>query len=122
MPEITTSYKDGRVILDLHFHSALGSMSLEQKLELIESLSCDEHIIKHVADQITGRCTENGYYGASGATSAEPYTALDAAARQIAKASCDIAKEQIERLEAKLISQEKHHQEILKIVEERRRY
>lgn len=45
--------------------SLIGLMSEADKLELIEALSCEDIVIKHVTDQICGlySCTENDYRG-----------------------------------------------------------
>lgn len=73
-------------------------MSSEEKSELIESLSCQDEVIKHVADQIIHGCTENGRHGwLSGG--AAPSTPLSVAVREIVMASSDLARKEIESLE-----------------------
>ncbi|MCK6946312.1 hypothetical protein L8Q47_15005 [Enterobacter bugandensis] len=76
-------------------------MNDEQQLELIETLSCYDSVIKHVADQISDihGMTENGFSGSS-VCSASRYagagTALDKARYEVAKHSSDSARRLIE--------------------------
>lgn len=102
-----TNYTKGTLEIDLH--SLLESVAPEHRVDLIESLSCDEEIIRHVADQIISRWTENVYSGASWVTAPSDDTrgcALDVAWRRVAKASGEVAKREIERLESALKSRE----------------
>ena len=94
-------------------------MELTQKLELVELLSCDEQIINHVADQIIDRFTENGYGGSVCCSAgANPVFGIDKAWRRVAKASGDIARREIERLEDALKSA---RDDYLQLCNERRR-
>lgn len=99
---MTLTYnKDGK--LEFDFHELLLCVKAEAKVELIESLSCDEAIIQHVADQILGGWTEHCFCGAMECgASPYPYNALDKARREISKRSSEIAKETIEKLEKSL--------------------
>lgn len=99
---MTLTYnKDGK--LEFDFHELLRLTKDEEKVKLIEDLSCDEAIIKHVADQILDRWTENGYGGARECgASPNPFCALDKARREVSKRSSEIAKETIESLEKSL--------------------
>lgn len=99
---MTLTYnKDGK--LEFYLRSLLECVSEESRVELIEFLSCDEAIIKHVTDQILDGWTENLYAGASECgASPNPYNALDKARREISKRSSEIAKEEILKLERSL--------------------
>lgn len=101
---IQVSYIKGTLILDLH--SILEQVQPEQKREMLESLSCDDEVIDFVAQQIIGRWTESGYGGGSFVHAlAAPYGGLDKAWRDVAKASGDIARREVQRLEEALKSQ-----------------
>jgi hypothetical protein len=82
----------------------------EQIDALVEALSCNEQILDHVAAQIADGYTEYGYYGGRFCTP-EPDensgTALDKAIRRIAKASGEVSRKEIERLERALSYAEK---------------
>ena len=100
-------YENGEIKFQLE--DILGYVSSEQKLALVEHLSCHDEVIKHVTDQIIDEWTENGCHGGVNfAAKAEPkeYDALDTAWRRVAKASNDIAKDEIERLEKALLRNE----------------
>lgn len=99
---MTLSYnKDYK--LEFDFHELLRLVKDEEKVRLIEDLSCDEAIIKHVADQILDGFTENIYSGAEECgASHNPFCALDKARREISKRSSQIAKMEIEKLEKAL--------------------
>ena len=112
--------KDGKLEFDLH--SLLECAKGETKIELIESLACDDVIIKHVTDQILGGWTENMFCGASSYEQSDtPYYALDKARREIAKRSSEIAKETIESLE-KTITRQKQELEEYREEERKRRH
>lgn len=119
-----TDYNTGTISFDLH--SLLSSVCPEKKVELIESLSCDDAIIKHVSDMIIDRWTENSYSGSSCCTipaDASKGCPLDSAWRRVAKASGEVAKTEIERLERGLAQRDKQiadlHEEIRKLRERR---
>ena len=70
---------------------------------MIETLSCDDQIIKHVTDQILDGWTENYCSGGSCfIASHSPTTGLDYARREISKRSGELAKKEIEKLEKAL--------------------
>lgn len=57
---MTLTYnKDGK--LEFELYDLLPSIKTEDKVKLIEDLSCDEQIIQHVVDQILDGWTENFY-------------------------------------------------------------
>lgn len=94
-------YKDGNLQFD--FFEAIKSIPEEQRPELLEDLSCDDVIIKHVTDQILDGWTENFCSGGSCVSAqASPTIGLDYARREIAKRSSEIAKKEIENLEKEL--------------------
>ena len=106
------NYKEGKLELDLH--DLLQNVNKETKMEMIESLSCDDHIIKHVTEQIINKWTENFYSGGSNCTaSSEVYLGLDWAWREVAKKSGDVAKREIERLEKAISYKDERYQELL---------
>ncbi len=115
--------KDGK--LEFDFHDFLQYISADSKLELMESFACDDVIIKHVADQIIHRWTENSYSGGSACTVAADTTighhcALDVAWREVAKNSGEVAKREIERLETALKSKEEENQALREEMDKRR--
>lgn len=76
-------------------------MTDEDKLELIESLSCHEAVIKHVADHLIHGSTENGNSGwCVFHWDADHSYETQKAKNAIAKASGDIAQARIEELES----------------------
>jgi hypothetical protein len=76
-------------------------ISDEDKIDFCQYLSCDRVIFKHVADQIVHGCTEGGYHAAI-SFGYKPSEPLDVAIREVSKLSGDIAKREIESLEARL--------------------
>ena len=94
-------FKDGNLQIDLH--SLLDNIREEDLSEFLESISCNDKVIKHVTDQILDKWTENVYSGSSNITaSAEVYFGLDKAWREVAKRSGEVAKREIGRLETAL--------------------
>lgn len=91
-------FESGKISID--FTDVLCSMSADEKRELIESLSCDEAVVAFVGQQIIDKWTESGFYsGVSCVATAEAYGGLDKVWRDVAKASGEVAKREIERLE-----------------------
>lgn len=112
-------YKTGTITLDLH--ELLQSVSPETKQELIESLSCDDDIIRHVSEQIISGWTDNMYCGSSACTAnPDPTLPLDKARREIAKHAGEIAKKQIEELESALAQSKKLTSELYDEIRELR--
>ena len=94
-------FKDGNLQIDLH--ELLDSVKEEDLNEFLETVSCNDKVIKHVTDQILDRWTENACRGVSYVVaSAEVYFGLDKAWRDVAKLSGEVAKLEIERLEEAL--------------------
>jgi hypothetical protein len=108
---MNVNYKDGKVSFDLQ--DLLQSISDPDKLELVESLSCEDAVIYHVASQIIHKWTENGYSGGTAwPASSTPYTGLDWAWREVAKLSGEIAAREIKRLESALKYREEEIKEL----------
>lgn len=85
----------------------------EQRLELIETLSCQEDIIRHVTDQVVHGCTENGYSGGEDyklSSDLEKSCAITRARRLIAQNTDEVSKGIIERLEKTIEEKEKELQ------------
>lgn len=107
-----TSYQDG--VLSVRIDYLLDNMSDESKLDLVQRLSCEDVVIKHVADQIFDGCTEDGSWGSrSCSAGSKPSTALDAATRRAAKSSGETARNEVERLEQALERSEKRYRDLL---------
>ena len=83
----------------------IDNLNDEDKVHIIELLSCDEKIIENVAAQIVDGWTEAGYH--SGITYGPmPYTPLDKARRLVAKSAPDLRDKAIERLEGIAVAAE----------------
>jgi hypothetical protein len=118
---MNVKYKEGKIQFDLH--DLLQYVDKETKLEMIESLSCDDTIIKHVTEQIINKWTENCYSGGSNCTaSSEVHLGLDWAWREVAKRSGDVAKREIERLEEAIRYKDERYLELLQENRELRSY
>ena len=84
-------------------HGLLDSVKEEDLNEFLETVSCNDKVIKHVTDQILDRWTENCYSGGAACTAdADAKWGLDKAWREVAKRSGEVAKREIERLEEAL--------------------
>lgn len=105
-------YDKGSLVIDLH--DFLSHVDKETKMDMVESLACDDDIIKHVADQILERWTENCFSGGS-TYGGDAWTPLDKAWREVAKRSGEVAKREIEKLERVLRGKD---EEICKLREE----
>jgi hypothetical protein len=90
------TYKDGQLSLDLV--DVICGMTEEEQLNLVESLSCQESVIKFVMQQVITGWTDSGYHGIKGISDIEPHSALEKAIRQIANQSSEVAKKEIESL------------------------
>lgn len=109
---MNSKYELGRISFDLH--NLLSSVPPEMKVEMVESLACDDDIIKHVTAQILDGWTQSGYYGSKSCGAHEdPAIGLDWAVRQVSKRSSEVAKKEIERLEAELQRANQRHFELL---------
>ena len=97
--------------LRINIHALLDNMTDEERLDLIDTLSCSDVVIKHVADQIITGYTDYGSCGWKGHTES-PYTPLDKATRQVAENSSEIAKEEIQDLMRMIKSRDKTIKEL----------
>ncbi len=89
--------------LEIDVYAMLESIAPDDKRALADSIACDSDVIDLVSQQIIGRWTEFGSHGSTGCYApAEPRAGLDRAWREVAKASGDVAKREIERLEESL--------------------
>ena len=87
---------EGRIAVNVA--DLIDCLSDEDKVHIVELLSCDEKIIENIAAQIVDGWTEAGYH--SGITYGPmPHTALDKARRLVAKAAPDLRDKAITRLE-----------------------
>ncbi len=102
---------EGKIEID--YWELFENLGLVQKQVVAETLACDDDIIKHVADQLLGGWTENGYHGGK-VGDANPSTPLDIARQRIALGCGDIAKETIEALQRALDSEKKMCQEYVR--------
>ena len=88
--------KDGKLVIDVQ--DIFDNLPKHSVLELIESLSCSELVIKHVADQLLVGWTENGYHG-SMCNNLNPSTEIMIARDKISKGASDTATKRIKELE-----------------------
>jgi len=105
---MNVNYDNGKI--EFHLRDILSLVSDEQKADMIQELACEDAIIKHISDQIIDKFTENissGYSNTYAAVEPDENFPLDHAWRRVAKASGDIAKREIERLEEALKRREK---------------
>ena len=87
----------GELIIDLW--DGIEHLPKEEKLKLIETLSCADDVIKHVADQLIDGFTENVYFGSDLRGQAEPSTELGKQRRRIALSAGEIAAKEIKGME-----------------------
>jgi hypothetical protein len=95
-----TQYAEGRLSFDAG--AFLDSLPAEEKLSFIETLACDDAVIKHVADQLLDGWTESGQHGGLLCTaSPDPQegNALDFQRRRIARRADAVAAKELQRLE-----------------------
>lgn len=107
------NYESGSISFELH--DLLCQVSPEQKRDLVESLSCDDELVRFVTQQILDKWTEGGYHaGVYCSAVADPgHSGLDWAWREVAKRSSEVAKRDIERLEDAVRRQNEQIRELL---------
>lgn len=94
-------FEEGKLVLDVEY--LLDAMSDQEKLHLVERLSTEDVVIKHVVDQIVEGFTENCRRGSRVCgPSVEPSLPLDVAHRRIAEASSEIAEQEIAGMKREL--------------------
>ena len=87
---------EGKIEIDAQ--DIFDNLPEDSVLGLIESLSCSEVVIKHVADQLLEGWTESGYCGST-CINLKPSTEINIARDKISKGAGDIAKNRILELE-----------------------
>lgn len=100
---------DNNVIFTFNYLDMLDSLSDEQSIELAESLSCQDAVIKNVVDQIMHGCTENGYHGTI-SSSDLPSTELEKSQERIRKMGNRLLIKEIERLRRKIADKNSHYE------------
>jgi hypothetical protein len=74
-------------------------LSEDDKLEVADYISCENSVIKNVADQIVEGYTESGSYGSKGYDPITKYPSpLEKARRQVANNASEVARYEIDRL------------------------
>lgn len=97
-------------VISFDIASMLELFSTTEKRAIAESLSCDSDIFDHVAAQIISKWTENSHRGEVCCEAGSlPRYGIDKAWRDVAKASSEVARREIERLEAALSASEKRY-------------
>ena len=78
----------GRIIIDpfLLLNYAIVCAEEDIRDNILQSLACDERVIKHIADQIIDGWTENGSHGSLGFREEVPSTALELRAVTVCQA------------------------------------
>jgi hypothetical protein len=98
---VAFEFNEGKFVIDVEY--LLDAMSDQDKLNLVERLSTEDVVIKHVVDQIVDGLTENCRGGSRLCGSAvEHFLPLDIAHRRIAEASSEIAEKEIDALKREL--------------------
>ena len=93
------AFKDGKISFDAY--DLFNAMTEEQKLDLVERLSCEDVVIKRVAEQIFDGLTENGHSGSFGSGSPHYSTPLMNANLRVANEAGEVAKSEIATLQWK---------------------
>ncbi len=101
--------KDGKLSIDIH--ELMDGLSEAELIDLAESLSLQNEIIKRVMQQVMDGCTEDGSYGSMGSNPFAANSPLAAAKLRIAEESHILAKEQIERMRRHMAWREECHKE-----------
>ncbi len=88
--------KDGKLIISII--QIIECLSLEDKQQIIDTLSCEDDIIKNVTDQLLTGFTEMGSHGSTGSQSSTDPTPLDKARMEIALRSGEVAEKEIKSM------------------------
>lgn len=97
-------------VISFDIASMMELFPTTEKRALAELLSCDSDIFDHVAAQIISKWTESGHHGGVCCEAESlPHYGIDKAWRDVAKASGEVARREIERLEAALSASEKRY-------------
>lgn len=101
--------EDGTLSFNVDIYEFLDSLSDEKSIELAESLSCQDVVIKHVTDQLFHGCTENGYHGTK-RFGVEPSTQLELSQEKIRKLGNRLLIKEVDRLRSKLEDKSNHYE------------
>ena len=97
---------DGEICIDVM--DVFYNTSDNFKLELIERLSCEDVIIKHVMDQVLNGCTENGYSGSEVIDNLRLGSELQQARERIRQQGNNLLVKEINRLREVLENRSKY--------------
>jgi len=102
--------KDGKLSIDIH--EILDGLSESELIDLAESFSIQDEIIKRVMQQVLDGCTEDGSHGLDSPDPFRNYLPpLTEARIRVAEESHILAKEQIERMRRHMAWREECHKE-----------
>lgn len=100
-----STYSNGS--LSIHLGDVLSALPEADKSSLIDTLSCEDAVIRHVTDQLLNGLTEQLSSGAEDYPArGVPVAALSAARRRIALAAGAVAAEEVARLQRALVAAE----------------
>lgn len=91
---------DGEICIN--FLDVMYETSDQFKLELMERLSCEDVIIKHVMDQVFNGLTENGYSGSEGIDLHQISSELQQARERIRNCGNQLLVKEVKRLRERL--------------------
>ncbi len=96
--------KDGALVVTVNLYEAFRAMPDEDKASFLDTLACDDGVIRLVSQQILDGWTDLCSHGGTQCTDIHDVssTPLSAAVREVAKRSGDVARKEIERLEREL--------------------
>lgn len=104
-----------RIVIDVD--DLLHSLNTNQQRLIVDSLACQDDIIKDVADQIFQGWTDTCSHGGISCTAqADARFGLDYAMRLFATHASELAEKEIKRLEGALRTSEKEVQELRELV------
>lgn len=98
--------KDGALVVTVNLYKAFRAMPEEDKASFLDTLACDDGVIRLVSQQILDGWTDLCSHGGTQCTDLQDVsrTPLSAAVREVAKRSGEVAQKEIERLERALAS------------------
>lgn len=114
------NYRDGSIVLDLHQEVLEPIMRGEHRAAVLESVACNEDVIRHVADQILDGWTENGNCGMTH-VAADPQCALSQARRSIALGANEVAAREIRELTQRVASLDAENARLIEALRDARR-
>lgn len=101
--------EDGTLSFNVDIYEFLDSLSDEKSIELAESLSCQNAVIKHVTDQLFDGYTENGCHG-SKVYGDLPTTQLELSQEKVRKLGNRLLIKEVERLRRRLEDKNNHYE------------